>query len=439
MANFTGTSGNNVQDGTNNNDDFDYSQGGQDRLHGLRGDDVFFMGGELDAGDRIVGGSGYDFIVLNGDYSGGIHLLDDNTFRNVEQINLEATGTRYEIGLREGNIAAGETLTIVADASTYAIWIDASFETDGSLVVYGSDGFDSLSGGAQADYFLARAGTDDFDGFAGDDTVEYGDDLAFGDVNYGGLGYDRMIVNGDYSTELLCGVSTISEFEELDLDTLGGGFSYSIRFNGLALAEDATLLVEANTASNVSLDASFDDDSNYIMHGSAGGDSLEGGGGGDTLVGGAGFDVINGNGARDILTGGADSDLLDGGLGQDVFRYTAVSESTGLDYDAIVSFDANKDDFLLTSAVNGVDQTVSKGHLDSSTFDADLAARIDAGRLGAKHAVLFNPDSGNQAGFTFLVIDMNNTAGYQAGQDLVMALVDASHLHNLSEDNFGHL
>ena len=56
-----------------------------------------------------------------------------------------------------------------------------------------------------------------------------------------------------------------------------------------------------------------------------------------------------------------------------------------------------------------------------ASFDADLALGVNA-VLGAGQAMLFTPDQGDLAGRTFLVVDGNDTAGYQPGQDYVIAL-----------------
>ena len=69
-------------------------------------------------------------------------------------------------------------------------------------------------------------------------------------------------------------------------------------------------------------------------------------------------------------------------------------------------------------------------------FDAIALSWKLAGQLHAGDAVLFTPDSGNLAGHTFLVIDFNGVAGYQAGADLVIQLESATHLNNLSIGNF---
>jgi hypothetical protein len=46
--------------------------------------------------------------------------------------------------------------------------------------------------------------------------------------------------------------------------------------------------------------------------------------------------------------------------------------------------------------------------------------------LGAHHAVLFKPNSGTLSGDTFLVVDLNGTAGYQSDHDLVIRLIGSS-------------
>jgi hypothetical protein len=69
MAIFTGTSGADTQDGTGNNDDFHYEQGGADTLNGRGGADVFFFGTEFREDDLVDGGLGHDILLLEGDYS----------------------------------------------------------------------------------------------------------------------------------------------------------------------------------------------------------------------------------------------------------------------------------------------------------------------------------------------------------------------------------
>ncbi|HEY2071923.1 MAG TPA: hypothetical protein VGG48_20370, partial [Rhizomicrobium sp.] len=71
MATITGTTGDDTLPGTSGDDQFNLIQGGEDTATGLGGNDIFSMGGKLDAGDSIDGGAGSDQVWLRGDYSAG--------------------------------------------------------------------------------------------------------------------------------------------------------------------------------------------------------------------------------------------------------------------------------------------------------------------------------------------------------------------------------
>ena len=66
---------------------------------------------------------------------------------------------------------------------------------------------------------------------------------------------------------------------------------------------------------------------------------------------------------------------------------------------------------------------INTGTLSTASFDADLGAAV-SGALGAGKAVLFTADAGSFAGRAFLVADGNGLAGYQAGEDYVIELID---------------
>ena len=57
------------------------------------------------------------------------------------------------------------------------------------------------------------------------------------------------------------------------------------------------------------------------------------------------------------------------------------------------------------------------------------ASEASAAQAINKRAVLFTPTAGDEAGKTFLVVDANGTAGYQANADLV---IDVSHMVHAS-------
>ncbi len=137
-----------------------------------------------------------------------------------------------------------------------------------------------------------------------------------------------------------------------------------------------------------------------------------------------GNDTLNGGSGDDIVIGGGGADTMSGAIGKDVFRYTLVSDSTSSFFDTIVAFDGAKDSIDMGS-VDAIDAAFTGGTLSDASFDGDLAAAVDAAHLGAHHAVLFTADAGGHAGQTFLVVDGNNSAGYQAGEDFVIRLQGA--------------
>jgi hypothetical protein len=132
----------------------------------------------------------------------------------------------------------------------------------------------------------------------------------------------------------------------------------------------------------------------------------------------------------------AGADTLDGGKKADAFVYASASQSTGPSYDTVAKFDFTEDAFDLPGAVTAIDAAIATGTLRTGQFDADLAAAADAVHLGANHAVIFTPDAGNLGGRTFLIADVNGTAGYQAGEDLVMRLTNATNVASFGIEDF---
>jgi len=175
---------------------------------------------------------------------------------------------------------------------------------------------------------------------------------------------------------------------------------------------------------------------NDTLNGLAGGDTLYGHGGKDSLNGGSGNDTLTGGDGKDNLTGGTGKDVLDGGKGADVFVYAGASDSTGTAHDIVKHANFAADRFDVPVAVSGIDSLVAGGTLTKAHFDSNLAAAADAAHLGAHHAVLFTPDSGNLSGKTFLIVDQNGVAGYQSGGDLVIDITGAINLGSLGTGDF---
>ena len=63
-----------------------------------------------------------------------------------------------------------------------------------------------------------------------------------------------------------------------------------------------------------------------------------------------------------------------------------------------------------------------------------INTELTTGRLDA--GANFDPNHGDLHGHTFLIVALNGTAGYQAGQDLVIDITATQHLTSLTTGNF---
>jgi len=358
--------------------------GGFFAITGGAGSDGFTIGPRnVLAGSTIDGGAGSDTLTLNGNYGSAL-TLGANTIKNIETIVFAPVSSNYIFVANDATVAAGQTLTLDATALTRALSWNALAETDG---------FYNVKGGAGADVFMV-----------GSETV-----LA-GSTFDGGSGNNILELSGDFSTHFVFGADTITSIPNLTLDR---NHSYDLKTVDANIAGGGALFVNglALTATDtLHFDGSAEADGHF---------TLEGGQGGDTLIGGAGNDTLWGYVGADTMTGGA---------GADTFFYTfavgsGVAESTSTHYDTITDIDFSVDRIDPPSAnghVTEVDTAILGGTLSTASFDADLAGAVDGGHLAVNGAVLFTADSGSLTGHTFLVVDENGVAGYQAGADLVI-------------------
>ncbi|HEX8483325.1 MAG TPA: Calx-beta domain-containing protein, partial [Allosphingosinicella sp.] len=317
--------------GTPQADTFNLSQGGDDNVSGLEGDDIFYFGGALTAADSVDGGPGTDTIVLQGDYSQGLTL--DESVVNIERISMLAgtntafgdPGTNlydYVLTTADANFAAGIQARINGGALLAGedFTFNGSAETDARFVVYGGRGTDDLTGGAGNDiFFFAGAGR-----FAAGDTVD------------GGAGYDGFFLRGNYTIDFTQAgfAGALANVENLTVSgaaderySRGGGteFDYSITWDNDLLAAGMTFTVNASTlGSEESLAFNGSDETDGSFR----------------LFGGAGNDVLTGGSGADVIFGGLRGDTLTGGAGNDVFRYNNVAESNSTERDGIQDFNA---------------------------------------------------------------------------------------------------
>ncbi|GEM_PF-3077048 len=387
------------------NDTFMLGHASHAVVSGMGGNDIFNFAGNLATTARIDGGQGRDTLHLAGDYSGGLRFGAD-TIHRIEMISLGG-GHSYKLTLNDGTVAGGQHLTVNAQHlhAGDRLILDDSAETGASL---------RATGGAGNDKFIAGAGADTFTGGAGNDVFNFGAHFGSGDNIDGGAGNDTLILSGNYAgtASLLLSQSNISGIDHVDLGT---GNSYTIQLaNDLPSAKLNINGADLNVGNVLNVDGSAVTAAALDLVGGAGNDILTGGSGGDTLVGGLGQDVLVGGG------------------GADNFLFNSAADSTGNNVDTIKDFNANTDTIQLPGMVTDIVNNPIGGLLSSLSGLTGLLGNT----LGAHAAEIVQPLLGALAGDTFLVLDQNGQAGYQAGQDLVVQLVNAANLGNLDLGNF---
>ncbi len=229
-------------------------------------------------------------------------------------------------------------------------------------------------------------------------------------------------VNGDGFADIVVGAPTANPNGE------NSGASYVI-FGGKpseAVVRIGTII--ANTIHGGDLED--------VLAGRSGDDLLTAHNGSDVVRAGNGSDALFGGDGDDALNGSEGADALDGGRGADRFIYRMAAASTSTAHDTIINADFTVDSWDVPMLVRKVGQHIDTGALSSASFDADLAAAADAAHLKKHNAVLFAADAGDLAGATFLVVDQNGVAGYQANVDMVFRLVGAVNLANLDVSDF---
>lgn len=386
-----------------------FDNGGNDTITGNTGANRIEVSGGIDVAH---GGGGVDRLFV--DYSnatlsvigtavnvtdGGSHAV---TFDGFENITIYSGSGDDTITVGDGrNVVrtAGGNDTITSGDGHNLINAGQGNDTvtagDGGNRIWGGFGNDTITSGIGNDYVNGGGGDDTLTGGGGNDTLNgrTGNDTISGSAG------DDVLIGGK-------GINTLdggTDNDTADYSLSGAGVTVSL---ALAVAQ-AVNASETDTLTNI-----------------------------ENLTGSAFRDTLTGDGGNNVLTGGLGMDHLNGGGGLDSFVYGSAEESTSRTHDTITGFDALTDTFDLSFTVNAIDAEVTSGFLTSGHFDSNLASAIGASQLGAHDAVLFDVTSGSFSGDTFLVVDVNGVAGYQAGEDLVIQLDSATNLGSLSTIDF---
>jgi hypothetical protein len=302
MSVIVGTAGNDSVAGTAEADLFRLYQAGTDVAAGRGGNDRFVMRDAFDALDSIRGGTGFDTLSLNGDYSAGL-VFGAATMRGIEKLTLDGDFV-YDLTMNDANVAAGQRLLV--DSTHSGLIFDGSAETDGSFVFHlGLPEQDHVIGGAGDDFFRSRqsfGSGDIMEGRGGNDTFKVGPYFSNFMTIDGGDGDDTVIISGTFPEETMLNFTGVERVVVVGSDA-------STRFS----SEDASVAA----GKQLIVDARGEDVGPFVFNGSAETDGsfvFYGTWEGDHVVGGAGDDVFKmGQG----LTAG---DVMEGGAGNDTFR-----------------------------------------------------------------------------------------------------------------------
>ena len=379
--------------GTANADTFYLQSAPSVTVTGGAGNDIFFFGKGFSASDHVTGGTGSNTLELDGNYAS--LAISSSMMSDIQILHL-ATGHSYDITLDAGVITTGQTLTIEAAelVSGNTLTFNASALTGGNLIFDTDGGSFNLTGGP------------------GTNTFNVGGDFTASDEINGGTGTSAVHLNGNYSSGLTFNATTMVNVQTLDL---AAGYGYDLTLNNATVGSGDTLTIQASSlgvGDSLTLNGSAVDDGNLVVY--AGSDSS-------------------------FIEGGLGADKLYAGSGADTFAYAAAGDSTGPTFDTIHGFNTSSDMIDLIGSLTGVtavDTAVTTGPLGPTNFNTVLQHDIGASQLQAGGAVLFTPSSGGYSGDTFLIIDENGVAGYQAGQDLVIELSHGVSLSSLSVSNF---
>ncbi|MEO1329051.1 MAG: polysaccharide lyase family 7 protein [Pseudomonadota bacterium] len=251
---------------------------------------------------------------------------------------------------------------------------DTLFGDDGDDRLRGGAGADSVSGGADRDSLFGDDGADTLRGGGDDDTIKGGDGA---DRLDGGGARDRLM-GGDGADALFGGVGADTLFGDDGSDELRGGDGGDL-LNGGAWSD--TLL------GGDGADSLFGGSAKDLLLGATGDDRLAGEDGADTLKGGLGDDTLKGGAGADSLTGGGGRDrfVFDASAGED----RIADFEDGVDKIDIRSFGFEADAFETAIAAALSDAGDGATRLDLTALGGEGSVRIEGLSLAEADATDF--------------------------------------------------
>ena len=153
----------------------DNATAGNDTVNLGAGNDFIHVGGNLQATDRIDGGSGTDYLVI-GEMGVGAAPITFNatTVLSIENFIFESSANARSLTFDAATIANGSSLTIIAGGSSGGITLDASAATNARLVIASAgNGADNFTGGSGNDTLWGGGSNDTLRGNGGQDIFKF--------------------------------------------------------------------------------------------------------------------------------------------------------------------------------------------------------------------------------------------------------------------------
>jgi Ca2+-binding RTX toxin-like protein len=410
MASFSGDSGDNTFTGTSDADFFAMSQGGEDTVFGLGGNDFFEFDAALSVGDHIDGGDGVDQLYLRGVYTvgnGNAIMLGSGNLTSIEQLVLgTASGStiKYDITADDSAVAADQTLAIICDSGgSGKIQFDGSAEMDGSfdfdLIRFADDLTIVLGAGDDQVTTRSRVSLNLYGGAGNDYFQLVAPDFVSATTHIdGGIGFDTLRL-GYENTSLGIAFVTISSpiditgIEQIYLPTAW----FQVRVNDATVASGKSLIVDFssqtpedqgipdNLDSRPSyFDGSKEIDGHLVFVAGSGKVTVDGGGASDSFdLTRGGLITARGNGGSDTFVVGnrfTEGMNLDGGVGGDTLVMRG-DYSRGVDLSAVHNLETIKLGALYNYDLTIGDATIAAGktlHVLGSVLGSDDILVLDA-------------------------------------------------------------